>query len=172
MAVMNNSKPKNLCHGFLILLSVCLAIIVTGCCSKKDTTIEEAGKAYQSGNFRKAVLLFMPAAEDGDPEAQVNIAFMYYCGMHVEKDHNIAAEWYLKAARQNNVTAQFSIGTMYENGEGVKKDISEAYFWYSLAEKQGDKDSQKLRQELEKSLNQEQINQLKKRIAEWKPVIK
>lgn len=167
---MNILMQKKTGQLLSFLLAVILVTLTSGCCQKKDTTIEEGGKAYQSGNYRKAVLLFMPAAEDGDPEAQVNIAFMYYCGLHVEKDHAIAAEWYLKSARQNNVTAQFSIGTMYENGEGVKQDLKEAYFWYGQAARQGDKDAQNLLKDLESRLPKDQLPALKKRIAEWKPV--
>lgn len=153
----------------LPLLAVLALLATTGCCKKNENILEEAAKAYQSGDFRKAVLLFLPTAEEGDPEAQVNIGFMYYCGMHVAKDHAEAASWYLKAAKQNNVTAQFSIGTMYENGEGVARDLEEAYFWYSLAEKQNDKDSQKLRRELERKLSKEQVSRQRQRIASWKP---
>lgn len=155
--------------GITLLLAV---LTVTGCCSKQTDVIEEAGKAYQSGDFRKAVLMFMPEAEDGNPEAQVNIGFMHYCGMHLEKNHAEAARWYLKAAKQNHVTAQFSIGTMYENGEGVERDLEKAYFWYSLAEKQGDKDSQKLRREIEQKLDSKQVARARKLIDEWKPANK
>ncbi|MEW6708857.1 MAG: tetratricopeptide repeat protein [Candidatus Riflebacteria bacterium] len=147
-------------------LAACL--INAGCCGRKQT-LEDAGKAYQSGDFAKASQIFMPAAEQGDAEAQVNIAFMYYCGMHFPKDQKKAAEWYLKAAKRNHTNAQFSLGTLYENGEGVKRSIGEAYFWYSLAEKNGDKDAKRLRQELELKLNSNQIKELKKRIASWKP---
>lgn len=155
---------------FVLALTLLAMLAVTGCCGKKSNIIEEAGKAYQAGDFRKAVLLFLPSAEEGDPEAQVNIGFMYYCGMHVQKDHIQAAKWYLKAAKQNNVTAQFSIGTMYENGEGVNRNLEEAYFWYSLAEKQNDKDAQKLRRELEQKLSKEQVTRQRNRIASWKPI--
>ncbi|MFZ5951271.1 MAG: tetratricopeptide repeat protein [Candidatus Rifleibacteriota bacterium] len=148
------------------LLTSCL--ILAGCCGRKPT-LEDAGKAYQSGDFAKASEIFMPAAEQGDAEAQVNIAFMYYCGMHFPKDHKKAAEWYLKAAKRNHANAQFSLGTLYENGEGVNRSIGEAYFWYSLAEKNGDKDAKQLRQELELKLNSNQIKELKKRLSSWKP---
>lgn len=153
-----------------LLLIILAAALVTGCCGKKAPVLEEAGKAYLDGDYRKAVLMFLPEAEDGNPEAQVNIAFMYYCGMHVEKDHSVAAEWYRKAAERNNVTAQFSLATLYENGEGVNRDPEEAYFWYSLAEKQGDKDSQRLRRELEQSLSAAQISNAKSRLATWQPL--
>ncbi len=154
----------------LALAGISLLLTLGGCCSKNSKIIEEAGKAYQSGDYRKAVLLFLPEADDGNPEAQVNIAFMYYCGMHVEQDYKVAAEWYLKSAKQNNVTAQFSLGTMYENGEGVKQDFAKAYFWYSLAEKQGDKDAAKLRSELEPRLPQKKLSEIKQHIKNWKPI--
>ena len=150
---------------------VVLALVLTaGCCGKKEPVLEQAGKAYLEGDYRKAVLMFLPEAEDGNPEAQVNIAFMYYCGMHVEKDHSVAAEWYKKAADRNNVTAQFSLATLYENGEGVNRDLEEAYFWYNLAEKQGDKDAQKLRRELEQRLSSTQVSNAKSRLATWQPL--
>ncbi|NCB40082.1 MAG: sel1 repeat family protein [Erysipelotrichia bacterium] len=160
-----NNMPKKV--SIWVLLAA-MAAMVMGCCQKKPG-VEEAGKAYQSGDFKKAASIFAPEAEKGNPEAQVNLAFMYYCGMHVEKSYEKAAEWYKKAADQNNVTAQFSLGTLYENGEGVKKDLEEAYFWYSLAENQGDKDSRRLRQELEQQLSKNQVSSQKKRISGWKP---
>lgn len=164
---MNNNKKTNikLAAIFLFLLT---GLLISGCC-KKEPPLEVAGKAYQKGDFAKAVEIFKPAAEEGNPEAQANIAFMYYCGMHFEKDHEKAAKWYLSAAQQNHLNAQFSLGTLYENGEGVKRDFSEAYFWYAIAEKQGDKDAQRLRRELERRLSSKQVQSLKKRIAAWKP---
>ncbi len=160
----------NIVKSLSVMLVILLVISAAGCCGKKMPVLEEAGKAYLEGDYRKAVLMFLPEAEDGNPEAQVNIAFMYYCGMHVEKDHSVAAEWYRKAAERNNVTAQFSLGTLYENGEGVNRDFEEAYFWYNLAEKQGDKDAQRLRREVEQNLSAAQVSSVKARIVAWKPV--
>lgn len=159
----------NIVKKLSVVFAVVTLIAISGCCGKDLPVLEEAGKAYLDGDYRKAVLMFLPEAEDGNPEAQVNIAFMYYCGMHVEKDHSVAAQWYRKAAERNNVTAQFSLGTLYENGEGVNRDFEEAYFWYSLAEKQGDKDAQRLRRELEHRLSAAQISSAKSRLATWKP---
>ncbi|MDN5280004.1 MAG: uncharacterized protein PWR01_3969 [Clostridiales bacterium] len=157
--------------GKIFIIFIALAVIglfFTGCC-KKTSTMDEAGKAYQSGDFKKAAEMFVPEAEKGNAEAQANIAFMYYCGMHFPKDHKKAAEWYTRSAKQNYLNAQFSLGTLYENGEGVKRDFEKAYFWYSLAEKQGDKDAKRLRREVERQLSAKQIKELKQKIAAWKP---
>lgn len=151
-----------------LLSALAFSLFALGCCKRK-ASLEEAGKAYQSGDFNKAAEIFLPEAEKGSPEAQVNVAFMYYCGMHFPKDHKKAAEWYGKAARRGNVNAQFSLGTLHENGEGVPRNLEEAYFWYAIAESKGDKDAQRLRRDLEQRLNAAQVKSLKKRIAAWKP---
>ena len=152
----------------LIIFFLVGCYFFTGCCDKKPT-LEEGGKAYQSGDFKKAAEIFLPAAKEGNAEAQANIAFMYYCGMNFEKDHKKAAEWYEKSAQKNYMNAQFSLGTMYENGEGVERDLVKAYFWYSLAEKQGDKDAKRLRRELEFRISSQDLKKAKKLVKEWKP---
>lgn len=152
----------------LLIILLILAAFATGCCNRKPT-IADGSNAYKNGDFKKASEIFMPKAKEGDPVAQLNIAFMHYCGLHVKKDFKKALVWYLKAANQNNKDAQFSIGTMYENGEGTKRNSAKAYFWYSMAEKQGDKDAKKLRRDLERSFSISQMKKIKASIKKWKP---
>jgi hypothetical protein len=153
----------------MILFLIAISFLSVGCC-RKDPPLDKAGKAYKSGNYNKAAEIFYPAAEEGNPEAMVNVAFMYYCGLHFEKDHKEAAKWYEKAAKMNHVNAQFSLGTLYENGEGVARNIEKAYYWYSLAEMQGDKDAGKLKKELEKIISKQKIAKIKKQVRSFKPV--
>lgn len=154
--------------AFIIFFSV-LLVFATGCC-KKELNLKEASKAYLRGDYKEAAEIFLPKAEKGDAEAMVNIAFMYYCGMHVKQDFVQAARWYTKAAERNHPNAQFSLATLYENGEGVEQDLEEAYFWYSLAEKHGDEDAKRSRIELEQKITATHIKFLKERIANWQPL--
>jgi TPR repeat protein len=154
--------------AFIILFSV-LLVFATGCC-KKELNLKEASKAYLRGDYKEAAEIFLPKAEKGDAEAMVNIAFMYYCGMHVKQDFVQAARWYTKAAERNHPNAQFSLATLYENGEGVEQDLEEAYFWYSLAEKHGDEDAKRSRIELEQKITATHIKFLKERIENWQPL--
>ncbi|MBQ3644790.1 MAG: sel1 repeat family protein [Candidatus Riflebacteria bacterium] len=154
--------------AFIILFSV-LLVFATGCC-KKELNLKEASKAYLRGDYKEAAEIFLPKAEKGDAEAMVNIAFMYYCGMHVKQDFVQAARWYTKAAERNHPNAQFSLATLYENGEGVEQDLEEAYFWYSLAEKHGDEDAKRSRIELEQKISKTHIKFLKERIENWQPL--
>ena len=154
--------------AFIILFSV-LLVFATGCC-KKELNLKEASKAYLRGDYKEAAEIFLPKAEKGDAEAMVNIAFMYYCGMHVKQDFVQAARWYTKAAERNHPNAQFSLATLYENGEGVEQDLEEAYFWYSLAEKHGDEDAKRSRIELAQKITAPHIKFVKERIENWQPL--
>ena len=153
---------------YIILFSV-LLLFATGCC-KKELNLKEASKAYLKGDYKEAAEIFLPKAQKGDAEAMVNIAFMYYCGMHVKQDFEQAAQWYTKAAERDHPNAQFSLATLYENGEGVEKDIEEAYFWYSLAERHGDEDAKRSRIELEQKISKTNLKFLKERLDNWKPL--
>ncbi len=154
----------------IIMVLMFSLLFTTGCC-KKELNLKEASKAYLRGDYKAAAEIFLPKAEIGDPEAQTNIAFMYYCGMHVKQDFHQAAQWYKKAAERDHPNAQFSLATLYENGEGVEKDIEEAYFWYSLAEQRhGDEDAKRSRIELEEKIPESDLKFLKQKLKDWKPL--
>ena len=150
--------------AFMILI-VCLTL-ASGCC-RRTQTLEDASKAYLAGNYDKAAEIFHPKAQSGDPEAQVNIAFMYYCGLGKPRNLEKAVEYYTKSAQQGNMTAQFSLGTLYENGEGVEQNFAQAFFWYSLAEKQGDNDAARLRKEIEPRIEKEELELVKQKLQAW-----
>lgn len=153
---------------FTVFLSSIL-LFSTGCC-KKEKNLKDASSAYLKGDYKEASEIFLPKAKKGNAEAQVNIAFMYYCGLHVKQDFGEAAKWYTKAAERNNANAQFSLATLYENGEGVEKNLEEAYFWYSLAERQGDEDAKNSRITLEEQISKEDLSFVKERLEKWKPL--
>jgi TPR repeat protein len=82
------------------------------------------------------------AAEQGEVNGQVNIAYFYEMGIGVVKDPKEAVKWYRLAAEQGNATAQNNLGMLYDYGEGVVKDPKEAAKWYRLAAEQGKASSQ------------------------------
>ena len=75
-------------------------------------------------------------ANQGDAEAQYNLALMYDEGEEVRQDHFKAFEWYQKAANQGFASAQFNLGVMYRSGEGVRQDYAKALQWYQKAANQ------------------------------------
>ena len=94
-------------------------------------------KAYLSGNFKQALAVWTPLAEQGSVEAQYNLGHMYRKGQGVPQNLSTAVNWYTLAAEKGEAVAQFNLGLMYQNGEGVPKDNNAALKWLTLAAEQG-----------------------------------
>jgi len=77
-------------------------------------------------------------AEQGDAEAEFNLAMMCATSEGVAQDNAEAARWFRLAADQGHREAQFEVGTIYDFGHGVPVDRSETFRWYRLAADQGD----------------------------------
>ncbi|MDP6786107.1 MAG: tetratricopeptide repeat protein [Rhodospirillales bacterium] len=77
--------------------------------------------------------VLQPLAEQGDADAQYDLAGLYRAGRGVEVDPRAAAEWYLKAAKKGHVAARHALGRMFETGQGVKRNFQKAAQWYGLA---------------------------------------
>ena len=93
--------------------------------------------AYKSGDFEKALKMFMPLAERGDPVAQTYLGKMYQIGEGVKEDSQEAIKWLRKAAGQGYAEAQYKLGLLYLNGEGMKRHAAEAVKWLRKAAEQG-----------------------------------
>lgn len=102
-----------------------------------DDDLSVALSAYEQGNYQSAFLQFTQLAEQDNPEAQYNLAFMYFGGEGIEQDDVKAAYWFEQAAKAGHAAAQDTLGYMYLNGRGLKKDRVRAYAWYSLAADNG-----------------------------------
>ncbi len=81
-------------------------------------------------------------AEQGNSDAQYNLAEMYYHGHGgVPQDKAIALHWYTLSAHQGNTHAQFTLGYMHRHGEGVPQDYKAAFQWNRMAAENGDTDA-------------------------------
>ena len=76
-------------------------------------------------------------AENGDANAQLDLALRYDEGKGVVENKAEAVKWYQLAANQGNLLAQCNLGVMFDEGEGVAQDKKEAVKWYQLAAAQG-----------------------------------
>jgi TPR repeat protein len=81
-------------------------------------------------------------AQKGDPNAQVELGWMYYKGEDVTQDYQKALEWFRKAAEQGDAKAQVALGGMYEVGKGVPKNKRQAVMWYQKAAERGYSEAQ------------------------------
>jgi TPR repeat protein len=98
----------------------------------------EAGvTAYKHGEYKTALSLFRPLAENGNPKAQTILGLMYSYGEGVPVDFREASSWYRRAAEQSYGVAQYSLAMLYLEGKGGPVDTDEAIRWLTLAAEGG-----------------------------------
>lgn len=105
-------------------------------------TLDEGRQAYLSENYKKAMKILQPLAQEGDAKAQEMVAIMYDFGNGVAKDSSKAMSWYEKSARQGNLSLQHDLGIRYFKGDRVEQDYQKAFYWWKLAAESGVLESQ------------------------------
>jgi uncharacterized protein len=124
-----------------MLRRACVAVLVIPSVAMAQD-FEAGMDAYMSGDFVRAAEIWTALAEQGDAEAQNELAFLHYTGLGVPEDWAEAARLYRLAAEQGMAEAQGELGFRYRLGLGVEEDPTEAARWYALAAAQGDDLSQ------------------------------
>ncbi|MCX8582755.1 MULTISPECIES: tetratricopeptide repeat protein [unclassified Gilliamella] len=84
---------------------------------------------YEQNKFDQAFIACNTEADQGDREAQYNLARMYAQGNRVKVDIG-ALYWYTKAADNGDTQAMHNLGVMYYKGDGIEKnsDLAKKYF--------------------------------------------
>ena len=125
--------------------------------------------AYDEAPTRQELQKWRTDADNGDPEAQFNVAEAYRKGDVVEQNEQEAAKWYERAANQGYPEAMFDMGFVYRGGNGVAMDKILSYMWFYLAVKNGDKRAMGLMNDLAWSMSEDEIKQGRRKANEWKP---
>jgi len=87
------------------------------------------GLIYMQGEWRnekKSHKWIRLAAENNEPYGQLLLGEMYFNGIGVEKNTEIAFQWVERAANQNYADAQYLLGKLYEEGLGIQADPKKA----------------------------------------------
>ncbi|MCK8517049.1 SPOR domain-containing protein [Methylonatrum kenyense] len=105
--------------AFLMLLAGCAA---PGATERGDPERFERGKqAYLDGRYSEAFELLLREAEDGNPDAQYTVGYMYYEGQGVNQDDQSALRWIRESASGGNRKAVEALGQMA--GMGARQRI-------------------------------------------------
>ncbi|CAI2180853.1 6437_t:CDS:2, partial [Funneliformis geosporum] len=95
---------------------------------------------YIQLNFNRdeaeAFSLFLKAAEDNYPIAQVYLSICYKEGFGITKDNQLAFTWLKKSVDNidNIIYGQLNLGIYYEN---IDKNLKEAFNWYQQSADNG-----------------------------------
>ena len=98
---------------------------------------EDGRKAYDVGDFDKAMAVWAPAAESGDADSQYGMGLLYGNGFGVDMNDELALKYSGYAAENGHAEAQFNLAVMHQNGWGVPPSDESANAWYKLAANQG-----------------------------------
>jgi len=109
----------------------------------------ELGKIYFLGatdgaerqSFEKAEKYLSKAASEGKADSQYHLAHMYEYGLGVNKNSDLAIDYYRKAALQGHALAQYALGQLLLNRElhgSSRSEDSEAFKWMKRSFEQGD----------------------------------
>ena len=103
---------------------------------------------FDKGDYKKAYVLWLPLANNGDLDAQNFLGIQHYLGLGVERNLGLAKKWFEKASVAGLADAQHNLGVMYENGEHVEQDLISASMWFYVATKNGNVNAKKRIQRL------------------------
>ena len=83
--------------------------------------------------YKSDVARLKPKADAGDPEAQYELAAVYFDGPYAKELLPEIISLYEKAANQGYTHAQNYLGVLYDKGRGVANDDVKARKWYRIA---------------------------------------
>jgi hypothetical protein len=99
---------------------------------------EDGQAAFDRVDYATAAAKFTKAAEAGNTDAQLMLAFRYLHGEGVPKDTGKMMFWLTKAAEAGNAEAQRHLGFSYKAGTGIPQDFKKAVHWFPKAAEAGD----------------------------------
>jgi hypothetical protein len=126
-------------HGKRALVIGLLGVSLSGAAAATAVAgpLEDGQSASERGDYARAMQLWRPLADRGNPDAQYHVGVLYADGRGVTRDHRKALLWYRNAAEQGNAAAQDALGDMYYLAIGVPQDYAQAANWYRQAAERG-----------------------------------
>ena len=123
--------------------------------------------AYNSGDYPRAFHDWLGLAEQGDPEAEAGIGFLFHKGLGVTQDDAEAATWFVKAAEQGQAEAQLLLGTLFFFGKGVPQSYVSAFAWCDIAETNGQSDASECRDVALEHMSPDETARSFKIVTDW-----
>jgi TPR repeat protein len=77
-----------------------------------------------------------------DPKAAFNIGSIYYNGMDLPVNYELAMAWYKHSAEYKYALAEYCVAVMYDMGQGVNINYPEAIKWFQRSAAQNHEQSQ------------------------------
>ena len=112
----------------------CAAVVIlaVACPLWADTSAGLA--AFKKGDYATALKEWKAGgAERASRKRSTTWVYFTPRDLGVERDLDVAQQWYEAAALQGNSQAEFSLGQMYAQGWGIPPDEAQAVRWMEMA---------------------------------------
>ena len=119
------------------ILLLALVAAVSSVSIAQSNRFEAGIAAMNRGRFAVAYRSWLPLAEAGMPEAQLNLGLLYQSGQGVNIDLEKALYWYEQAASAGLAEAHLNLGMMYFEGMIVEQDYTISFREFQSASTQG-----------------------------------
>lgn len=117
---------------YVITITTLIFVYIIGYAILQEYGIEYCKKYFEN----RYVQSLINEAQQGDPEAQYQLAALYFEGEIIQENREEAVKWLQKSAEQGNAYAQWSLGKCYYYGVEVQIDEEKAF---ELAKKANEK---------------------------------
>ncbi len=116
--------------------------------------------------FREAEFWLLKAAEQGQYEADLNLAQIYHAPgtLHDEEKSFL---WLLRGAEHGDATAQYNTCWDYADGVGVTRNMEEAYRWCYIAAQQGQPQAIRNRDHLASQMQPMEVARARAAAEKW-----
>lgn len=136
----------------------------TGASDATPGTVADGWHAFDVGDYKTALMIWQPLAQNGDSNLQVLVGSLYDYGQGVPQDKKQALQWYLLAAQKGSGRGQYAAGALLIK-DAKQRNLVEAYKWLTIANgtlkgEGGDiaaNQAMSLRQQISKEMSQDDI---------------
>jgi uncharacterized protein len=129
--------------------------------------------AIEKQDYARAAAILGPLAQNGNPDAQAYMGYLYEIGRGEPQDFTQAALWYRRAAEQGQSWAQFQLAMLYDKGHGVPVDVVESEKWLILAAaaapSAGAEDRTRIRDAVVTKMTRGELAEARMRALAWRP---
>lgn len=140
-----------------MLRHVCVAVLVI----PSVAVAQDFGAgmdAYMSGDYDRAAEVWTALAEQGDAEAQYELAYLYYSGLGVPEDWAEAARLFHLAADEVGLWHfQQDLAVLLAAGSEELRDPVAALAWFTIAAEAGSHDALKPLDKLSRDLLPDEV---------------
>jgi TPR repeat protein len=121
----------------VFMIALAAAALAFGAGTASADNLQDGARAFQGGQYNRALALWRPLAVQGNPVAQNNLGIMYLDGKGVPQNMNEAVRYLSLSAAAGSSLGQNNLGGLYRDGKGVPRDFCRAMQRFTAADQQG-----------------------------------